>query len=735
MKIRFISLFLILALVIAMSEPAMAAPDLYWSLQANYNKAMSTETTDDDIPACEAIMDYYKNLDSADACYRVIAPLLNVARIYEERGQFQDALRCYKFYKKAYQALDSLTDDNCAEALRFADAFIAQYAFIEPTVYTAAYYPADVPYFGAQAEPRVGTYTGMCNAYNDGVSNAYLLYVHFPTETTSSFSYMLPRTSDRYLLEIAWNTPEHTIEFFRDIANGDYDSYIKENLTYIDSLTNCDIIIRFAAEVNEWEANTTYAKNGRLDEFKDAYISAFRHLYRMKQRYAPNAALAYSPNDVSNMYVSPLDFYPGDDFVDWIGLSSYLNLAPNAQGTWGSMSDAYYSCGKYENQIIKMSEIIQLFGEKKPILISESGFCYSSTNSPQTMAHAMEKMEFFLAYANMVFPQVKAIYYFNTTINGNSYMIFDASQEPLNALSNIYVDGISQNIPMSSLKSGDPQGYTKLTTINEVRDDLMLYVFASYPGNPTMNVRYTWDGVTIEETSQMPYNTIISKEHLTPGNHTLNVTTSCKNTVYSLDYDVYVASDGTVTASTKNDVHTSETETTATMETTVAEPETSAATTETATTTDTTQSVDTQDVNMEAEVSTSPAETLAAVEEIPETTDTTDTIGEPETSTAEESESYEDSTDAEDTSEDTKEKSETTADTIPIEIEITPEISTKTENDTSEVANATKDPVKSEETSASTNSGDMPAGTIIIIGVVAELSIVAAAVMILKKKK
>ncbi len=545
---RIHALILALCMLVGlMPVPAIAAPDPYWALQAAYNAAVETPDPEDDIPACEGIIEYYKALDSETACYRVISPLLRLVKLYEERGRFADAHRLYKMYQQLYTYLDEHTDKDCSESLRYAEAFLAQYAFTEPTVYTTAKSPADVPYFGAPGEPKVGTYAGMCGVYDPAVTNAYLLYVQFTTETIRSFSYRLPKNAPHYLLEIAWNTSDHTIEYFESIANGSQDEYIKADLDFLATLEGCDILIRFGAEVNEWEANTTYAANGRLEEFKAAYIAAFRHLSDMVHTAVPGVAMVYSPNDISNMNVTPMDFYPGDAYVDWVGLSSYQNLSKDAIWTYGSMNDAYYCRGVYENQIIKLGKIVSLFGDRKPILISESGFMYKSDKSEQTMAHATERMRLFYAYVNMVFPQIKAIFHFNTNYGGEYYKLFDGAIEaPVNTLADEYLTGLSTNVPIASLLKGDAEGYTRLTTLHEKRDQLNLAVFASYPGNPTVTVTYTWDGKTVGKTDVAPYAGTVEKEYLTEGRHTLCVTTVCKASTYEQVYVVYVRSDGTV---------------------------------------------------------------------------------------------------------------------------------------------------------------------------------------------
>ena len=100
------------------------------------------------------------------------------------------------------------------------------------------------------------------------------------------------------------------------------------------------------------------------------------------------------------------------------------------------------------------------------------------------------------------------------------------------------------------MREDKPQGYTRLTTINEIRDNLYLAVFASYPGNPKLKVKYTWDGYDVATADTAPYSTELRADKLTNGEHELKVTTSCLNTTYEQYFTVKV-DNGKVTAKEK----------------------------------------------------------------------------------------------------------------------------------------------------------------------------------------
>ena len=103
------------------------------------------------------------------------------------------------------------------------------------------------------------------------------------------------------------------------IYGGAFDDYIR---SYALGIKNLDyrVAIRFAHEMNgfwyPWGANV----NGNRG---DDYIKAWRHVRNVfTEAGATNVIWVWSPNVIlDRTQLAP--FYPGDDFVDWVGLSGY----------------------------------------------------------------------------------------------------------------------------------------------------------------------------------------------------------------------------------------------------------------------------------------------------------------------------------------------------------------------------------------------------------------------------
>ncbi|MBY8874550.1 beta-mannanase [Micromonospora sp. PLK6-60] len=105
------------------------------------------------------------------------------------------------------------------------------------------------------------------------------------------------------------------------IANGDFDSYLRSWADGIRSL-GYPVAIRFAHEMNgDWYPWCEKANGNRPGD----YVKAWRHVHDLFQAAgATNVTWVWSPNARWNKSTGHLaDYYPGDDYVDWVGATGY----------------------------------------------------------------------------------------------------------------------------------------------------------------------------------------------------------------------------------------------------------------------------------------------------------------------------------------------------------------------------------------------------------------------------
>ncbi|OON93709.1 MAG: hypothetical protein ATN31_05355 [Candidatus Epulonipiscioides saccharophilum] len=137
-------------------------------------------------------------------------------------------------------------------------------------------------------------------------------------------------------------------------------------------------------------------------KYKDSYIET----YNIIKEHIPNTVFVYSV-DYNNIE-DALIFYPGDEYVDWIGLNLYMP--------------------KYENNIqidynrlkTQLDVWYKSFQEKKPLMFSGLAIShYSSVDLTYTIAETMENLNFFYADMLKEYPRIKAILY--TDVDNRDY--------------------------------------------------------------------------------------------------------------------------------------------------------------------------------------------------------------------------------------------------------------------------------------------------------------------------
>ncbi len=118
-------------------------------------------------------------------------------------------------------------------------------------------------------------------------------------------------------------------------------------------------------------------------------------------REAPNVAMCWCPNDYPIGDEHP--YYPGDQYVDWVGVSSYppykANGAPTQGNTW----------------IDRFREIYDSYGSKKPIYITE-GAALPNVEGSQAVTlagTAAYEIQRFYAGAARRYPNLKMIVYWS----------------------------------------------------------------------------------------------------------------------------------------------------------------------------------------------------------------------------------------------------------------------------------------------------------------------------------
>jgi len=409
-----------------------------------------------------------------------------------------------------------------AEYLGFTDAVIVSKAAarrldLDTAVYAATSDLSVVPDYNAKYEPDNGIYYGRVAGKPAADESAFLFYFEFLDDKISDFAWFLEplvKEGDR-VVEIAMNMPREN-DSLKEVMDRKNDKYIIETMKYIGTL-DCPVLLRIGGEMNVWS---------KLAE-PELFQKAFRKLANTARKYCPNAAIVFSPNFASNFYANVNDYYPGDEYVDWVGLSLYATRYMDA----ASMREAtdpeklFYSNGTYANMIAQMKEIVELYGDRKPIMISESGASHSINGKANVdlTAFAKRQLDILYTYVNMVYPQVKCILHFDTNLGANNS--YDFSLKGNEALKTHWQKLTSENSAfLTGLNDKAEKAYVKAQDYSGKDAQLWLYTYCVLPGEAETTVTYTYDGKVIKETKTMPYACGMNAVNIKDGEHKVVVT-------------------------------------------------------------------------------------------------------------------------------------------------------------------------------------------------------------------
>ncbi|HWB64562.1 MAG TPA: glycosyl hydrolase [Chitinophagales bacterium] len=172
-----------------------------------------------------------------------------------------------------------------------------------------------------------------------------------------------------------------------DVANGVYDFYIKAWADEAKSIKS-PVMLRVGHEMNDpyrypWGPQNNTAKD---------FIAAWRHIHDVfVQQGATNIIWVWSPHPAYGYFK---DFYPGDAYVDYVGVG-VLNYGTVASWSkWWSFEDIF---GKHYKELAVFN---------KPIMITEFGSLAVGGNRSQWFASALDSMP-------QKYPAVKSVVFFH----------------------------------------------------------------------------------------------------------------------------------------------------------------------------------------------------------------------------------------------------------------------------------------------------------------------------------
>ncbi len=211
------------------------------------------------------------------------------------------------------------------------------------------------------------------------------------------------------------------------------------------------IFIRWASEMN----GTWTQYSGKSDLYKEKW----QLVYNVFQEEAPNCSFVWTVFTFPEGTIE--EFYPGDDYVDWVGVNIYSVVYHN-----NDINDEAFN----EDPLELLDYVYNTYSYKKPIQISEFGATHYSATDEQTYSNwASEKIRRLYSNLETYYPRVKSIFYFDVN-NLNTYnadrRVNDYSITDDETVLNTYKEVVSDDWFLSSYEENDEETGTETLTYN-----------------------------------------------------------------------------------------------------------------------------------------------------------------------------------------------------------------------------------------------------------------------------
>lgn len=210
--------------------------------------------------------------------------------------------------------------------------------------------------------------------------------------------------------------------------------------------TDIPIFLRFANEFND-NANAWH-KDG-----PQKYIEKFRLVADVMHKNAPNVVMCWCPNDWP--IASEHAYYPGDQYVDWVGVSSYPPYNSSKQPWQGN------------TWLDRFREVYDSYSAKKPIYISEGAPMANAEHAYHVDTTDLAKLEIsrFYASAKKKYPRLKAIFYWdnNQELGGGNIRHYKLSDNPPTL--SAYKNAIKDEYYLSSMNTQSKNYYQLIKSV------------------------------------------------------------------------------------------------------------------------------------------------------------------------------------------------------------------------------------------------------------------------------
>jgi hypothetical protein len=472
--------------------PRAAHADVIWDRWQKAESLVNSGNKAAAVPHWEFLANHYA---SAGHWENAALFMGNLSAYYDSIGDYDKAIPAYELENEYWTKAGR---DWGAVKIQRADQIRSIVEVYRTDTNLADVKAAAAPEQGglAKFEPEYGSYIGIYSELDPQVGNffskneqlygkkhaLYLAYSQWGKDFPQGHANRAKEAGGA--LQIAWE-PMSGLD---NVVDG---SYLRQWARAAKS-TGIPIFLRYASEMNgnwvPWHGDA------------QQYIEKFRMIHDVFAEEAPNVAMVWSPGDVPANTID--EYYPGDAYVDWVGVSLYIEPYENGDPSLPSMVAT--------SPVERLNKLYETYSARKPLMLSETGVPHHSNSADEDFTE-WAKLNLQRLYEIMPYkyPRLKSITYFNVDQGldnaKNNYSVSDTK-----VIKEYYSRLIANPYLLSKVESGAKPsgdvGYVKLDAQHQTfTKSTKIIPFVKIPDVFIGKVDYVLNGEVIASQTDTPY--------------------------------------------------------------------------------------------------------------------------------------------------------------------------------------------------------------------------------------
>lgn len=419
--------------------------------------------------------------------------LNNKGKSQAKNMQHEEAVKTFEQLKDVWKSFDWNADPDMEQEYMIADRNAEQLRTYSD-VYVERNASGNTKNFtNAKLEPKVGCYLGALAPHEQTLYGA-TYFREFPA--------LVGKDLAGYLIYMNYGDNIETFRtHFQEAKNNDCSIELAlEPNSGLDMVQDDETLRTFARKLNEFDAPVFLRFANEMNDTGNAwhlegpekYKEKFKIVANVIHEEAPKVAMVWAPN---NFPFTKIDmYYPGDEYVDWVGLSIYAVNQPEVDPMDQGIDRRNYSS--------EFEHVYKTYSDRKPIMLSEGAASYIDVRDNRDITNeAMIKLREFYTTIPRKYPRVKALFYWSKIDTNLGYFDLTKNQGILN----VYKDVIQDPYYLSHMSETSPIYYEN---IGNVELNNGVEKISSFMKNyePNINkVQYFIDGNQIGEATKRPF--------------------------------------------------------------------------------------------------------------------------------------------------------------------------------------------------------------------------------------